>query len=63
MGSSPTRLKNPATVNRLNYKSRPATGICGIKKKTNWFRIVHDLLYEKQHDRKLLPSPELPIGA
>jgi len=32
------------------------------KLQLSWFRIVHDLLYEKQHDRKLLPSPELPKG-
>src|SRR3990167_4001778 len=32
------------------------------KLQLDWHRIVNDYLYEKQHDRKLLSSPELPKG-
>ena len=32
------------------------------KLQLDWHRIVNDYLYEKQHDRKLLPSPKLPKG-
>ncbi len=32
------------------------------KLQLSWFRIVHDYLYIKQHERKLLPQPGLPKG-